>query len=188
MKVFKLRTRCILSAALAFAGAIPVMASGLPDFSQAERTQSKTAAVSKAMGKVVDSNGEPMIGVTVLCKSCKNVAGATDLDGNFVLANVPLGAVLKFSSVGCLPVEKKWEGKALSVVLKDDNINLDEVVVVGYSSTTKRDLISSVSNVKSEELSGLPSTNIIQSLAGRAPGMIVTAHGGGVNSRPSVMV
>lgn len=188
MKVFKLRIRCFLLAAFAFAGAIPVMGSGLSGISPAEGNQSKTAVDTKATGKVVDTNGDPVIGATVICKSCDNVAGATNMDGSFELANVPVGAVLKFSSIGYMPVEKKWEGKALSVVLNDDNVSLDEVVVVGYSSTTKRDLISSVSHVKSEQISGLPSTNIIQNLAGRAPGMIVTAHGGGVNARPSVSI
>ena len=66
--------------------------------------------------------------------------------------------------------------------MKEDTQALDEVVVVGYTSTSKRDLIASVSTVKAEQISNMPVTNITQGLAGRSPGLIVQANGGGVNS------
>lgn len=62
------------------------------------------------------------------------------------------------------------------------------MVVVGYGTSTKRDLIASVSTVKADELSNIPVANISQGLAGRSPGLIVKASGGGVNSAPSVSI
>jgi TonB-linked SusC/RagA family outer membrane protein len=70
----------------------------------------------------------------------------------------------------------------------EDNENLDEIIVVGYTQTTKRDLISSVSNVKTAQISNLPVTNVTQGLAGRSPGLIVTASGGGINSTPAISI
>ena len=69
--------------------------------------------------------------------------------------------------------------------LEDQVLVLDDVVVVGYSSTTKRDLISSVSQVKAGQISNLPTTSISQGLAGRSPGLIVTERGGGANVDPA---
>lgn len=140
-----------------------------------------------AVGRVVDGEGQAVIGASVKCKNGKG-ATVTNIDGDFFISDVPYGTVLSFSAIGYQPVEKKWDGSAMSVVMSDDLTNLDEVVVVGYSSTTKRDLISSVSQVKSKQLSGLPTTNIIQGMAGRSPGVIITAHGGGVNARPTVSI
>ena len=81
-----------------------------------------------------------------------------------------------------------WNGKPLKIILKEDSKTLDEVVVVGYGSTTKRDLIASVSTVKTDQMANIPVTNIAQGLAGRAPGLIVQASGGGINSTPSISI
>jgi TonB-linked SusC/RagA family outer membrane protein len=72
--------------------------------------------------------------------------------------------------------------------LEDQVLVLDDVVVVGYSSTTKRDLISSVSQVKAGQISNLPTTSISQGLAGRSPGLIVTERGGGANVDPAISI
>ena len=60
--------------------------------------------------------------------------------------------------------------------------------MVGYSSTSKRDLIASVSTVKADQISNMPVANIAQGLAGRSPGLIVKASGGGINSTPSISI
>lgn len=145
------------------------------------------ANATAATGRILDREGQAVIGASVRAQGAKT-GSVTNVDGEFYLADVPVGTMLVFSAVGYQPTEKKWTGTPLQVEMYDDLTNLDEVVVVGYSTTTKRDLISSVSQVKSDQMPGLPSTNIVQNLAGRSPGMIVTQSGGGVNARPSISI
>lgn len=170
--------------AIAISGVATATAAGLSGVSSGI---SSAANGTTLTGRVIDSAGEPVVGATIRVKSV-NIAGVTDIDGNFTLKDITPGAEVEVTSIGYVPVKVKWDGKPLSITLNEDDVTLNEVVVVGYTSTTKRDLISSVSQVKSEQIGGLPSTNIIQSLAGRSPGMIITAHGGGVNSRPTVSI
>lgn len=140
-----------------------------------------------ATGQVKDANGDPLIGASVVVKGTTKGA-TTDVDGNFSILGVKEGAVLRVSYIGYVSQDVTFTGGPLEVVLAEDNSTLDEVVVVGYGSTKKRDLIASVSTVKADEISNIPVTNLTQGLAGRSPGLIVQASGGGINSRPSVSI
>ena len=139
-------------------------------------------------GTVVEaSTGEPVIGATVKCKSDEKLATVTNLDGEFSL-NVPDNAThLVITYVGMQTEEPRIEPNMV-VKMMETAQNLDEVVVVGYSQSSKKDLISSVSTVKSDQIVNLPVTNIIQGLAGRSPGLIINQSGGGINNRPSVSI
>ena len=137
-------------------------------------------------GTVVDNTGFPVIGAAVVVKGTTNGV-VTDFDGNFEL-NAKVGAELEISYVGYKKVTVKATAKPMNIVMEEDTETLDEVVVVGYGSTTKRDLIASVSTVKAEQISNMPVANIAQGLAGRSPGLIVQASGGGVNSTPSISI
>ena len=72
--------------------------------------------------------------------------------------------------------------------MKSDTKLLDEVVVVGYGTMSKRKTTSAISQVKADELAKVPVPNITQSLAGRAPGLIVQQSGGGVNTKASISI
>jgi TonB-linked SusC/RagA family outer membrane protein len=136
-------------------------------------------------GTVTDESGEPLIGVTVTERGTSNRA-ITDIDGKFTI-NVAAGKVLIFSYVGYN--DKAVNAKSgMSVVMATQNNDLDEIVVVGYGTSKRRDLISSVSTVRADEISNIPVTNIAQGLAGRSPGLIVTASGGGINTVPTVSI
>ncbi|MGN0213494.1 MAG: SusC/RagA family TonB-linked outer membrane protein [Muribaculaceae bacterium] len=137
-------------------------------------------------GTIVDEAGEPIIGATVMVKGT-NAGTSTDFDGNFEVKAKP-GDVLNISYVGFQSQQVKATSAAMRIVLKEDTQSLEEVVVVGYSSTTKRDLIASVSTVKADQISNMPVANIAQGLAGRSPGLIVQASGGGINSTPSISI
>lgn len=138
-------------------------------------------------GTVTDATGEPLIGVSVVVNGTTN-GTITDFDGNFSL-NAQPGSVLVVSYIGYTTQRiKVTQETSLNIILQEDTQKLDEVVVVGYTSTSKRDLIASVSTVKAEQLSNMPVTNIAQGLAGRSPGLIVQASGGGINSRPSISI
>lgn len=138
-------------------------------------------------GKVTDSQGEPMVGVTIFLKNDPGKGTITDIDGKYSI-DVPEGAELVFSSIGYVKQTLKVRAGALDVVMKEDTQALDEVVVVGYGTTTKRSMIASVSSVKSEELATLPITNMSKGLAGRAPGLIVKTSGGGINNKAQISI
>lgn len=138
-------------------------------------------------GTVKDANGEPIAGVSIIEKGTVN-GTATDLEGNYKLT-VPANATISADCIGYASFEfKAGSNGTQNIVLEEDALNLDDVVVVGYSTTTRRDLISSVSQVKTKEIGNLPVTNLSQGLAGRSPGLIVVQSGGGVNVTPQISI
>ena len=141
---------------------------------------------TKIKGTVVDNTGFGVIGAAVVVKGTTNGV-VTDFDGNFEI-DAKVGDMLEISYVGYKTLTVKATAQHMSLTMEEDNEMLDEVVVVGYSSTSKRDLIASVSTVKAEQISNMPVANIAQGLAGRSPGLIVQASGGGVNSTPSISI
>ncbi|WP_302027212.1 TonB-dependent receptor [Bacteroides caecimuris] len=138
-------------------------------------------------GVVKDVTGETIVGASVLVKGTTSGV-STDLDGNFTIPGIQEGSILVISFIGYRTQEVKWNGEPLVITLEEDSELLEEVVVAGYTSTRKRDLIASVSTVKADQISNMPVTNITQGLAGRAPGLIVQASGGGINSRPTISI
>ena len=83
-------------------------------------------------GNVVDGNGEPVIGASILVKGT-TIGVITDIDGNFILSNVPADAILEISFVGYQKQEVSVDGQSnINVILSEDTEMLDEVVVVGY--------------------------------------------------------
>lgn len=91
-------------------------------------------------GKVLDDNGEPIIGASVKVVGTTNGA-VTDLDGNFTLSNVSQNAVVEVSYIGYISQKIKTSGQStLNVSLKEDNQSLEEVVVVGYGVQRKTDV------------------------------------------------
>lgn len=146
------------------------------------------ASARTVRGTVTEAaTGEPVLGASVVVKGNQKVGTSTDIDGKFTL-DVPDNAkTLVVSYIGMQPEEVKIQDN-MEIKLIESASNLDEIVVVGYSTSTKRDLISSVSTVKSDQITNLPVTNVIQGMAGRSPGVLIQASGGGINSRPSVSI
>lgn len=130
-----------------------------------------------ATGKVVDVNGEPMIGVSVALKGAGK-GTITDLDGNFRL-EVDNKAVIVFSFVGYKSIERVANTlKNAEIVLHEDSEMLDEVVVVGYGSQKKETLTGAISQVKASELVKSPVANMAQALTGRAAGVTTYQYSG----------
>lgn len=138
-------------------------------------------------GVVEDVNGEPIIGASVTVLG-EDIGTITNMDGHYVL-NVSSTQKLKFSFIGMKPqIISVGDRKVINVVLKEDVESLDEVIVVGYGTTTKRSMISSVSSVQAKDLANLPVTNVAQGLAGRSAGLIVQGSGGGINKAPTISI
>ncbi len=129
-------------------------------------------------GTVKDATGEPLMGVFVMVQGTTQ-GTTTDLDGMYKI-NVPgPSAVLTFSLIGMkdvsVPVGDK---KVVDVVLEDDSTTLDEIVVVGYATVKRRDLLGSVSSVGSDKLTEQPVTTVSQALSGKMAGVsVVTTEG-----------
>lgn len=121
-------------------------------------------------GTVADGTG-PLPGASVLIKGTTN-GTQTDFDGNYTLDNVDGNAVLVFSYIGFKTVEIPVNGQStINVTMEEDAAALDEVVVTGYGSQSKRDVTGSVSTVDVEELTAVPATTFAQQLQGRAAGI-----------------
>ena len=135
--------------------------------------QEVSQAVMIIRGNVKDVNGEPLIGVSISVKGRSGQGTVTDIDGNFTL-QCEKGNVLSFSYIGYKTTEVKVGNKSdLMITLQEDTEQLEEVIVVGYGTTTRKSAVGSVSQVKSEAITKRPVANVTQALQGAAPGVIV---------------
>lgn len=153
-------------------------------FEKTAKGSQKVASVIK--GKVIDGNGEPLMGASVMVDGTNNGV-VTDLDGRFSFS-AHYGDKLNVAFMGFTTKSVIAAEGDMTITLEEDNQYLDEIVVVGYGSTKKRDLIASVSTVKTDEITNVPVTNLAQGLAGRSPGLIVVQSGGGVNTTPTISI
>ncbi|HCA98305.1 MAG TPA: SusC/RagA family TonB-linked outer membrane protein, partial [Porphyromonadaceae bacterium] len=117
-------------------------------------------------GTVTDTSGEPLIGVTVQVKGT-SVGTVTDIDGTFILSNVPSNATLEISYVGMASQSVAVNGRTtLNIVLQEDAETLDEVVVVGYGVQKKETLTGAIAQVRGEELENRITSNMTSALQG----------------------
>lgn len=124
----------------------------------------------KVSGKVTAEGGEPLAGVSVTVKGSRT-GTTTDINGNYSII-VPDDAVLIFSSVGYETQEMVVAGKAnFSVTLIQSARKIDEVVVIGYGTASKRDLTGSIVKIKGDELASQPNTNPLASLQSKVAGL-----------------
>lgn len=123
------------------------------------------------------ATGDPAIGVSILVKGTTN-GTVTDIDGKYILPNVPSNATLVFSYIGMNTLEEPINGrKVVNVVLSEDVQALGEVVIIGYGSAKKRDLTGSIVSVKASDIADRPSTNPLSSLQGKIAGVQVVNTG-----------
>lgn len=139
-------------------------------------TQGKTITVS---GVARDDMG-PIPGVTVVVAGTTN-GTITDGDGKYTLGDVSPEASLTFSFVGLKTTTVAVNGKTVvNTTLESDNIELEQVVAVGYGTQTKGTLTSAIATISSEEIADLPVSNISESLRGLVPGLNIS----NISSRP----
>ena len=141
-----------------------------------------TMAQQKVSGSVLDATGEPLIGVSVMEVGTTNGV-VTDFDGNFTLT-VKSGAQLAFSYIGYVP-QTLAAANGMKVTLEEDNKVLNEVVVVGYGTMRRKDVTSSITTVKAEDLNRGVFTDPASMLQGKVAGLVVTSSGD-PNGSPSI--
>ena len=124
-------------------------------------------------GTVLDTQNLPLIGITVLVEGTTN-GTSTDIDGRYTLTGVAPSDVLIFSSIGYKTVSiPAGTNDVVNAVLEEDTSFLDEVVVIGYGTTTRKHVISSVSTVRQEAIANRPVGNIQQALQGAAANLVI---------------
>ena len=134
-------------------------------------------------GTVQDASGEPLIGVNILEKGTSN-GTVSRADGSYSI-NVAKGKTLVFSYIGYKPKEVTVKGATLNVYLSEDVNLLNEQVVVGYGTMQRKDVTSSITTVKAEDLNRGVFTDPAQMLQGKVPGLVVTSTGD-PNGSPSI--
>lgn len=129
-----------------------------------------SSETKKVTGVVKDEKGEPIIGANVVERGTTNGI-ITDIDGNFEL-NVASSSVLEISYIGYISQEiKVGNNDQFRIRLVEDTQNLDEVVVVGYGTSRKRDIVSAMANVKGKTFSSASTSNVQDILQGKVAGL-----------------
>lgn len=143
----------------------------------------------QVQGKVTDATGEGLIGASVLVKGTTSGV-ITDIDGNYVLLNVNPDAILIFSYVGYQTQELNVSGRnKIDVVLHDDQQVLEEVVVVGYGSLSKKEVSSSIVQVDKKNFNLGAMNNPMEMVSGKVAGLNVnTQAAANPNSSSSLQV
>ncbi len=122
-------------------------------------------------GHVVDENGEPVIGASIIVKENPTQGTVTDVEGNFTLTNVSENATLEISYVGMGKQSIPLDGRiSLEITMAEDVEILDEVVVIGYGTLRKKDLTGAITQVKTEQFDTQQSTNVLDYLNGTVAG------------------
>ncbi len=141
-------------------------------------------AQSTVTGTVTDAGtGQPIPGVNIIVRGSTN-GTSSDFDGNYSLSNLNNGDVLTFSYVGFIPQEVSFTGQAsVNITLEEDAAELEQVVLIGYGTSRKKDLTGSISTITSEDFN---SGNIVTPenlLNGRVAGVVINTPGDpGANS------
>jgi len=144
-------------------------------------------------GTIVDTKKEALIGATVRVKGTA-LGAATDIDGKFTIKDVPVGKqTLTFSYIGYTPMDVPVDVKAgdnaiPSVTMKDDAAMLNDVVVVGYGTQVKKDISSSLSEVKSDVIGDKPVYDFTSALQGQAAGVQITTDNGLAGATTTVRI
>ncbi len=177
-----MKKQIALFSALCLALGTPAVYDSLPSVGFTAQAQT-----SKATGTVVDENGEPMIGVSVVEKGAKGGV-STDIDGKFTIQAKP-GSTLVFSFVGYSSKEVKFTGAPISVKLEPNSEVLSDVVVVGYGTQKREHLTGAVSSIDvAKTLEGRQIPDVGRGLQGTTPGLNVVLPNGEIGSDPTIRI
>ncbi|CCY82795.1 tonB-dependent receptor plug [Prevotella sp. CAG:1185] len=146
-----------------------------------DNTESSAGEVLR--GKIVDEAGVPVIGASVIVPGT-DTRTVTDVNGNFSLNKVRNGVKIEVSYIGYAKLISSLKDNQ-TLVLKEDNRQLNEVVVVGYGNMRRKDVTSSITTVRSEDLNVGVFQSPAQLLQGKVPGLQITTSSD-PNSSPSI--
>lgn len=149
--------------------------------------QTAYAQQKEIRGTVTDSQGEPLIGVTISVKGTTK-GTMTDIDGKYTLSVTNDAKVLVASYVGMKPNEKPITGNAINFLMEDLSSELDEVVVIGYGTVKRKDLTGSVSSVQGDAIQAVPVANVAEAITGKLAGVQITTTEGSPDAELKIRV
>lgn len=139
-------------------------------------------------GKVLDSEGIALPGVTVLVKGT-GIGTVSDTNGEFTLSIPADAGIIQFSFVGMKMQEMLVEGRTtFTVVMEEETVGMDEVVVIGYGVQKKSDITGTVASISSERLDLVPNRNIAQALQGAMPGIVIQQTSAGAVGEQTILI
>ena len=173
----------LLLTALLLLGFCPSV--GVMQASAEPQQNNQTAAA--ITGTVVDEQGEPIIGASVVPIGRENMGAATDIDGRFSV-RVPAGTKLRISYVGYQTVEVN-AANGMTVTLQPAENVMDEIVVIGYGTQKKINLTGAVSTVDvNKTLDSRPVVDVAKALQGAVPGLTISMANGDIGSAPQINI
>ena len=158
-------------------------------FPKSENSKDNLLQQSRSFsGKVTDSSGTSLPGVTVVVKGTI-IGTITDINGNYWLTNILDNATLQFSFVGMKRQEILVGNKTtINVTLSEETVGIEEVVAIGYGTVKKSDLTGSVGSVSSKDLTAYPVTDAVIGLQGKTAGVQVIQNSGAPGATISVRI
>lgn len=149
--------------------------------------QNVYAQQKEIKGTVTDSQGEPLIGVTIAVKGTTK-ATMTDMDGTYTLSVGNDAKTLIATFVGMRPNEKVIAGTVIDFTMEDLSSELEEVVVIGYGTVKRKDLTGSVSSVNADAIAAVPVANVTEAITGKLAGVQITTTEGSPDAEMKVRV
>ena len=142
----------------------------------------------KVTGKVVDDQGQAIPGVSVVVKGT-TTGTVTDMDGNFIL-DIPADTkTLSFTFIGMKTTDVLVGTQtSFNIKMETESIGIDEVIAIGYSTTTRRNIASAIGKVNDKEIVGLSITDVRQTLQGKMAGVQVISNGGDPGAGARVII
>jgi TonB-linked SusC/RagA family outer membrane protein len=159
-----------------------------PSYLSGKKVSSANAQQIMVSGTVKDSNGEPLIGVTVLITGT-TVGTLTDVNGSYQI-NVPSPqSELSFSYVGYTTETVVVSEQArIDIVLEENILELDDIVVIGYGTMPKRSVSTAISSIEADNIKEMPVSTIGEALYGRLPGLYIVQSSGQPGSSPTMRI
>ncbi|GHT62394.1 SusC/RagA family TonB-linked outer membrane protein [Bacteroidia bacterium] len=150
--------------------------------------QSIFAQQKTIQGSVKESNGDPIIGASVIVKGASAIGTATDLDGKFKLSIPNTAKILVISYLGMVTQEVSIIGSDLNIVLENNSTDLDEVVVIGYGTSTRKELTGAIASVDEKVLMNTPVASSAEAITGRMAGVNVLKTEGSPDAEIQIRV
>lgn len=146
---------------------------------KAKGSSSSTQQQKVITGKVIDEEGIPLPGVSIVIKGSTN-GTVSDINGKYTLTNVPADAkALEFSFVGMQTLEIVIANQSvIDVTMVAESIDLDEVISIGYASQKKANIVGAVTAVRGSEIAAIPAADITNAISGRLPGSVIIQQSG----------
>lgn len=156
-------------------------------FSMICTTLSVVGQTQNVKGKIVDSEGKPIIAASVMIIGEKHIGDISNKDGEFSI-KAKKDDKLEITAVGYLPQRVSVGDSYLQIVLEEKSLYLDEAIVVGYGTMKRKDLIGSVSSISGKEIEKVPVMDVTNALAGRLPGVQIISSSGAPGADVSIVI